>query len=402
MTKVISRLYHGETTFDFVHRKKIWFLLSSVVIIIGIISLFVKGLNFSIDFAGGTSWTMPAKNVTVNQVRTKLSTLGLGSATIEKLGTGNKSTIQVQDRLTTQKSLTTLQFENKIAATLASLAHIPKNQISKEISISEVGPTWGGQITDKAIEALIIFFFAIAAFIALFFEWKMALSAMIAVVHDILVTVGIYSLSGFQVTPDTVVAFLTILGYSLYDTMVVFDRIRDNVSTMGASGRYSYSSVVNSSMNQVLARSINTSLVAIMPILAVLVIGADFLGATTLQFFGLALLIGLTTGAYSSIFIASPILAILKEREYKYREIRKRLAAKGEAEKIPSALEVARFHGGSPRIRTKTTDKSGDETDKQLVGAAMSTVGEGFGIKYGTAGNIRRKPASRAKRKKQS
>ena len=146
----------------------------------------------------------------------------------------------------------------------------------------------------------------------------MALAAFIAMIHDLLVTIGIYSLAGFQVTPDTVIAVLTILGYSLYDTVVVFDRVRDNTKGFGASGRMTYSEMINLSMNQTLARSINTSLVAILPVLAVLVVGAEILGATTLQDYGLALTVGLLSGAYSSIFIASPVLAMLKEREPRY------------------------------------------------------------------------------------
>ena len=171
----------------------------------------------------------------------------------------------------------------------------------------------------------------IAAYISLFFEWKMAIAAIVAVAHDIIVTVGIYSLASFLVTPDTVVAFLTVLGYSLYDTIVVFDRVRDNSRGLGATGKLSYTDVVNLSMNQTLARSINTSLVAILPILAVLVLGAEILGAVTLEYFGLALLIGLTSGAYSSIFIASPLLAMLKEHEPRYRQIRERLESRGTA-----------------------------------------------------------------------
>ena len=155
----------------------------------------------------------------------------------------------------------------------------------------------------------------------------MAVAALVALVHDILVTLGIYSISGFQVSPDTVIAFLTILGYSLYDTIVVFDKVQENTRGLAATNRLTYSDIVNLSMNQVLARSINTSLVAIMPILSILVIGAWVLGATALQDFGLALFVGLTTGAYSSIFIASPLLALLKEREPRYAEIRRRLAA---------------------------------------------------------------------------
>ena len=184
-----------------------------------------------------------------------------------------------------------------------------------KISITTVGPTWGSSITNKAIEALIIFFIVVAIYISIRFEPKMALAAFIAMIHDVLVAVGIYSIFNFQVTPDTVVAILTILGYSLYDTVVVFDRVRDNTRGIGSSGRLTYPQLINLSMNQTLARSINTSMVAILPVLAVLLIGAQFLGASTLQSYGLALFVGLLSGAYSSIFIASPVLCMMKERE---------------------------------------------------------------------------------------
>ena len=210
------------------------------------------------------------------------------------------------------------------------------------IAVESVGPSWGSQITNKAVEALIVFFILIAIYISIFFEWRMAAAAIIAVLHDIAVTVGIYSISGFEVTPDTVVAFLTILGYSLYDTIVVFDRIRDNTKNLSVRDRLTFSDVVNVSMNQTLARSLNTSAVAIMPILAVLVLGAEILGASTLQYFGLALLVGLATGAYSSIFNASPLVAIMKEREPKYRIIRERLTARGGDRLVLSAAAVAR------------------------------------------------------------
>ena len=171
----------------------------------------------------------------------------------------------------------------------------------------------------------------------------MALAAFVALIHDLLITVGVYSLAGFQVTPDTVIAVLTILGYSLYDTVVVFDRVRDNTRGFGASGRMTYSDMINLSMNQTLARSINTSLVAILPVLAVLVIGAELLGATTLQDYGLALSVGLLSGAYSSIFIASPVLAMLKEREPRYIAIRQRLEPRGERSGLltPAAAAAA-------------------------------------------------------------
>ena len=199
------------------------------------------------------------------------------------------------------------------------------------ISVTTVGPTWGSSITNKAIEALIIFFIVVAIYISFRFEPKMALAAFIAMIHDVLVAIGIYSIFNFQVTPDTVVAILTILGYSLYDTVVVFDRVRDNTKGIGGSGRLTYPQLINLSMNQTLARSINTSAVAIIPVLAILVIGAEILGATTLQSYGLALFVGLLSGAYSSIFIASPVLCMMKEREDRWKSVAERQAKRGDA-----------------------------------------------------------------------
>ncbi len=332
------RLYFGRTHFDFVRRKKIWFLLSTVVILAGVASLAVRGLNFDIEFVGGTSWQVPANGATVTAARNALTPLGLGGSTITVLGTGGNRSLQVQAKLSTSKGVTKTSEENKVAAALARVTH---HSSIASVTVQEVGPTWGSQITNRAILALIVFFVMISLYISIFFEWKMALAAIIAVLHDILVTVGVYSLSGFLVTPDTVVAFLTILGYSLYDTIVVFDRVRDNIKGLGASGKLSFTDLVNLSMNQTLARSINTSLVAILPILAVLILGADILGATTLEYFGLALLIGLTSGAYSSIFIASPLVALLKEREPRWTQIRQRLTSRGGAELLLTPAAVA-------------------------------------------------------------
>ncbi len=210
----------------------------------------------------------------------------------------------------------------------------------------------------------------------------MAVAAIIAVIHDILVTAGIYSLTGFQVTPDTVVAVLTVLGYSLYDTVVVFDRIRDNSKGLGASGRITYSEMVNLSMNQTLARSINTSLVAIMPVLSVLVIGSFILGDTSLQSFGLALVIGLTSGAYSSIFIASPLLALMKEREPRYVTIRQRIESRGER------------YGSSPRSPAAAM-AGGGSASGALVGAEP---GGHDGVIRPGAANRRRTPSGKAQR----
>jgi len=333
----LLRLYHGQTRFDFVRRRRWWFAASSVVIAAGLISLGVKGLNYSIEFVGGTSWEVPAPGVTVTQAQNALAPLGLGGATITQLGSGSKESLNVEAKLAGGSSGVSAQKATEVAGVLAALAHKP----ASSVSVENVGPTWGSNITHKAVEALIVFLIVISAYISLFFEWKMAIAAIVAVAHDIVITVGIYSLASFLVTPDTVVAFLTVLGYSLYDTIVVFDRVRDNSRGLGATGKLSYTDVVNLSMNQTLARSINTSLVAILPILAVLVLGAEILGAVTLEYFGLALLIGLTSGAYSSIFIASPLLAMEKEHEERYRRIRERLEARGSAMLLISPAAVA-------------------------------------------------------------
>jgi preprotein translocase subunit SecF len=337
---LFRRVYYGETRIDFVGRRKIWFTLSIVVILAGAISLGVRGLNFGIDFVGGTSWTVPSKTVTLEQANAAVGGI-IANPQTTILGVYNSAsrTIDVEAKLPKGQGAATQQrIADEVSTKLAALTH----QSVNNVAVSSVGPSWGGQITHKAVVALIVFFILIAIYISIFFEWRMAAAAIVAVLHDIAVTVGIYSLSGFEVTPDTVVAFLTILGYSLYDTIVVFDRIRDNSKHLSVRDRLTFSDVVNLSMNQTLARSINTSLVAIMPILAMLILGAEILGAKTLQFFGLALLIGLTTGAYSSIFVASPLVAIMKEREPKYRILRERLAARGGDRVLLSAAAVAR------------------------------------------------------------
>jgi preprotein translocase subunit SecF len=335
-----KRLYRGETKFDFVRRRRWWYLFSSIVILAGLVSLAVRGLNYSIEFVGGQSWEFPSATLTVAQVKAAITPYGLGGATITTLGSSNGSSreIQVEAKLTSGESATAQAAEvTQVAGVLAKAAGVSTSSVSTEL----VGPTWGSEVTHKAIEALIVFLIVIGVYISIFFEWKMALAAIIAVIHDIAVAVGIYSLAGLSMTPDTLVAFLTILGYSLYDTIVVFDRIRDNVKGLGATGKLSYTDVVNLSMNQTLARSINTSLVAILPILAVLVLGAEILGAVTLQYFGLALFVGLLSGAYSSIFIASPIVAQLKEREPRYTSIRDKLAARGTTSLLLTPAAVA-------------------------------------------------------------
>ena len=319
-----TRLYRGETSFDFVGHRRRWFIISGTIILIGLGSLLFRGLNFSIDFTGGTVWEVPS-GASVAHVRGVVSGVSgdLGQATITTLT--NRQTSEKTVRVAaTAKATTDKNKVDRVSEALAKMAGVDVNKVT----LNDVGPSWGHDITSKAIRALIIFMIAVVIYITFRFEGKMAIAALVALVHDILITAGVYSISGLQVSPATVIAFLTILGYSLYDTIVVFDKIEENTQGLASTGRLTYSDTVNLSMNQVLMRSINTTIVAIMPILSILVVGSLILGASALQDFGLALFIGLLTGAYSSIFIASPVLAMLKEREPRYSQIRQRLATR--------------------------------------------------------------------------
>jgi preprotein translocase subunit SecF len=306
-----SRLYHGETTWDFVGRRKIGFIISGVILLLSLGSLVTRQLNLGIDFEGGVAWEVNANGLTTDIAEGVLNSNGIEarSAKIQTLSgpSGDRIRVQAGDQ--------SADVQAKVRDELATAAGVA----AADVSVTTVSPTWGDQITKKAIQALLVFFLLISLYISWRFEWKMAIAAIAAVVHDVAISVGIYSIFGFEVTPATVIAFLTILGFSLYDTIVVFDKVQENGQRMGS--RAPYADIVNLSMNQVLMRSINTSLAAVLPVLSVLVVGSMIMGAIALQDFALALFVGLLTGAYSSIFIATPILAILKEREPKYRAL---------------------------------------------------------------------------------
>jgi preprotein translocase subunit SecF len=342
----VMRLYRGQTNFDFINRWRYWFALSGTIIAIGLVALGVRGLNFSIDFKGGVVWQVPT-NASVADVKADLATVEpqlISQATLTQLV--NRSTGQKSIEVQAPGDITGKTAEiDAVTDELAKIAGVSNN----EVSLTAVGPSWGSDVTNKAIEAVVVFLVLISISIAVYFETKMAIAALVALLHDMLVTIGIYALSGFQVSPDTVIAFLTVLGYSLYDTIVVFDKVKENTRGLASTNRVTYTDVVNLSMNQVLARSVNTSFVAVMPVFCILVVGSWILGASSLNDFGLALFIGLLSGAYSSIFIASPILALLKEREPRYVEIRRRLAAYPQSRAVltPSTVADGALVGGA-------------------------------------------------------
>ena len=311
-------LYHERTHFEFIKHSRRWAIISGTLILISVLAFAVKGLNLGIDFEGGTQWQFTVSSQTgsasAGDVRSALAGLGVGDAKV--LIVGNDS-VRVQS-----KDLTRAE-QAKVTAALAKYGQIDNGQVS----VSNVGPTWGDKVSSKALTALIVFFFVIAGYLTLRFEWRMAVAAIIAVIHDIIITVGVYAVTGFEVTPATVVAFLTILGFSLYDTVVGFDKVKDNTARLGTVRGDTYSTMVNRSLNQVLMRSINTSIVALLPVASLLFVGTYAFGGLALRDFALALFVGLLTGAYSSIFVATPVLAWLKERQPRYRALRERAAA---------------------------------------------------------------------------
>jgi preprotein translocase subunit SecF len=385
-----SDLYHERTNFQFIKHSKRWLIISTTLVVVSIALVAVRGLNFGIDFKGGTEWRVEMannKSASVSDVRTIVNPL-FGDAKISVLkSTATGQTVRVQAKVAQnpieniqkalakdgQVSQAAVQYTSQgdggkfeytpkdgvtptkegvtaalkavgvdqpqvvingrdVTVTVSTLPPNPVTEVASKLAtyagtkvdnvdITTVGPTWGREVSDKAIKALIIFFLLLAIYLSIRFEWKMAASAIVAVIHDIIFTIGVYALFQFQVTPATVTAFLTILGFSLYDTVVVFDKVTEYQRTMVSTGRSTYGEMVNKALNAVLMRSLSTSLVALLPVLSLLIVGTWILGATALEDFALALAAGLFIGSYSSIFVAAPLLAWWKEREPQYKAL---------------------------------------------------------------------------------
>lgn len=307
-----NKLASFDNDIDFIKLWRWGFAASVIAVVVSVGALGVRTLNLGIDFEGGTSWEVVAPGVSVADARDALGSAGAASAKIQIVG---------QDTLRVQAEPGSVEATDAVTDVLAEVADIDRT----EVGVSTVGPTWGDEISKSAQRALVFFFILISAYIAVRLEWKMAIGALAAVVHDIVITVGVYALFQFEVTPATVIAILTILGYSLYDTIVVFDKVKENADKPAIAQKMAYTDMMSLSLNQVLMRSLNTTITSLLPVLAMLVIGSFILGAVTLQEFAIALTVGLVLGAYSSIFLATPLVAYLKEREPYYRNLRIRL-----------------------------------------------------------------------------
>ncbi len=365
----LSELFAGRSSIDFRPKWRISLAVSGTLVLISILLLVLRGLNLSIDFEGGGIWEVPVDDeITVADARDAVTSAG--DARITLVSTSSQSVIQVQS------GTEALSRSDEIIGQLSDLAGTSRD----EVSVSQIGPTWGDQITSKAVRALIFFFIAVALYLAWRLEWRMAIGALVAVVHDLVIVSGVYSLFGFEVSPATVIALLTILGYSLYDTVVVYDKVLEN--DRGILGqRLEPAELVSVSMNQVLMRSINTTITTVLPVLSMLVIGSFLLGGAGLRDFALALFIGLLSGTYSSIFVAAPVLVWLKERQ-------------------PEARRTAQIEAR----RRERAAKEGDDVDDEAVEEELDDDGlpispDGFDPRLITPGGGAPRPRKKGKRR---
>ena len=323
-----GRLYRGETSINFIGQRRRWYALSGFFVLLSIGALAIQGLTLGIEFKGGSSFTVNTPNPSVSQAREAVAEAGLQGEPIVQL-VGN-------DKVRVQTPALEPALNNAIQDALAAKFSVSASSIDVQI----IGPSWGKEITRKALYGLFGFLLVVMIYLAMALEPKMAIAAIVAVVHDVFITVGIYALVGFDVTPATIIGFLTILGYSLYDTVVVFDRVRDNTKSISAVSTRTYSQAVNLAVNQTIVRSANTSIVAILPVAAILFVGAGFLGAGTLKDLSLSLFIGLLVGTYSSLFIAPAILAELREKEPAMQALAKRVEARGAASTTTTSVST--------------------------------------------------------------
>jgi len=350
--KTLRMLFRNEHHFDFPAMWRKALVGSAVLVLISVGALVFRGLNLGIEFEGGTAWEVTAPGVSVADTRDALGGTGAESGKIQTLGS---DAIRVRADLDTQDEVAV------VTATLAELASVDVT----DVSVTTVGPSWGDQITSKARNALFWFFIIVAGYIAVRLEWKMAVGALVAVAHDIVISVGVYAIFQFEVTPATVIAFLTIMGYSLYDTIVVYDKVRDVGGRLTVTGRYTYSEMMNQSLNQVLMRSINTSITSVLPVLSMLLIGSVFLGALTLQEFAIALLIGILVGTYSSVFVAASVVAYMKEREAENRAVADKIRAREGESGTRRVSEDDVALAGIPTTRERPSSSGGRTSSSQ-------------------------------------
>jgi preprotein translocase subunit SecF len=322
---VFRRLYRGETRIDFIGVRRRWYFASLALLAICVLSFFVRGFNYGVEFAGGTQYQVPVTgtSITPNEVGSAFSTAGTKPEDPpQEVGSGSTRQIVVKTATLDPDK------QSALATNVEKALHLQAGSISK----TTVSSSWGHDVTVKAVEGLIVFLIVVSIYISLRFHWRMAVGGMLALLHDLVVTAGVYSIVGFEVTPSTIVGLLTILGFSLYDTVVVYDKVRENAMNILGGSRTTFTEAANMAVNQTLMRSINTSLIALLPVAGLLFVGVGILGVGTIEDLALILFVGLATGAYSSLFLATPIVVDLTERQPEYKALTKRVQAKRASE----------------------------------------------------------------------
>jgi preprotein translocase subunit SecF len=381
------RLYNGEAGLDVVGKSRLIYKVTAVVVLICLLSMIFRGFNFGIDFEGGNSFRVPGSSEQLAEIRSAAEDAGAEVASGQVVG-GNTVLLRTGQLDT--------DAEGQVRDAIATAAGVEPQEVSPE----SVSADWGNDITDQALIALVVFLVAVVAFLALRFQPKMAIGAMAALLHDIIVTAGVYSLIGFEVTPSTVIGFLTILGFSLYDTVVVFDKVDENTKDLERGARMTWSEAANLAVNQTLMRSINTSIIALLPVAGLLFVGAGLLGVGTLKDLALVLFVGLAVGTYSSIFLATPIVADLKEREPEQIALRRRVLARrsaavrraGAAVPAGPVASARRARGGSS-VAVAERDLPGHVAADVVVESPSSVRRE-----PGTGGTSAPRPGARPQR----
>jgi preprotein translocase subunit SecF len=339
---VVRRLYRGETRIDFIGTRPRWYAASAVLLLICIVSFIVRGFNYGVEFEGGVQFRIQTSGSSISSDDVDKAFADAGESLDEPpqvVGSGATQTIVVKTpelEPAPQQALT-----RDVAKNLG----IPASRISAD----SVSSSWGHDITVKAVQGLIIFLIVVSIYIALRFQWRMAVGGILALFHDLIIAAGVYSIIGFEVTPSTIVGLLTILGFSLYDTVVVYDKVAENSKDILAGSRTTYSEAANLAVNQTLMRSINTSLIALLPVAGLLFVGSGLLGVGTIKDLALILFVGLASGAYSSLFLATPIVVDLTERDPAYKALTKRVAARRSSDARRNA--EAELSGASTGVR---------------------------------------------------
>ena len=358
ISRMGHRLYTGEVSYDFIGRRRLWYTISAVMLAISVLAVVVRGLTWGIEFSGGADFRAPTTvtSTSVQDMREALDASGVPELDEAEIYTIGDNQIRVQTR-----TLDPTAEVPKVRSAIANEVGIPTDQVAYSL----IGASWGGQITERALIALAVFLALVGIVIWVYFRnGTMSAAALVALGHDLILTVGIYALVGFTVTPATLIGVLTILGYSLYDTVVVFDKVRENTRDIKASTTRTYSEAANLAVNQVLVRSINTTVIGVLPVAALLFAGAVILGEGPLKDLALALFVGMVSGAYSSIFIATPLLAQLKERTPDMTKLRARVTSRREREGQKAGAPVRR--------PASTSDVDGDHAVSPAAVAAAT------------------------------